>query len=57
MYASKKRATQTGKCEQCGEPFPKKRLWQRFCSSQCRWQNWFDRTYVKKVNVDKTEIE
>jgi len=31
------------KCNQCGKDFPKKRPWQEFCNSKCRWKSWNER--------------
>ena len=24
----------------CGKTFKQKRIWQKFCSGNCRWKNW-----------------
>ena len=42
-----------GNCEHCKEDFKKKTTWQRFCSKECRDENYFLRT-GKKWHGKKT---
>lgn len=39
----KKKPKEKGVCESCKAVFEKKREWQKFCSSVCRWNDWSER--------------
>jgi len=35
-------------CARCGKPYVRKRRWQKFCSSECRWQDYDERNPRQK---------
>ncbi len=44
----KKPKSQSCARRKCGIMFTPRNKWHKFCSPKCRWQDWFDRTYVKR---------
>ena len=39
-FMKKNKQLNIKECEECGEEFKSKRQWQKFCSPQCRFDNW-----------------